>query len=165
MGIDAAAIFDCRLTREEMLDFAVKLELQHAEFGRLFAAGTLQGRTWEIAVDDEDGEIIEISGGGPFGLWREEGGLLCLWNTSRWKFILQHEHGHYREFIASTRLVGKLAAASRVLYLSDYTLASVDTSRPFDEIQQSLGTPADLTIVHDIVDGYPHIFFYEKLGQ
>jgi len=163
MGIDAAAIFDCRFTREEMLDLAVALESQQADFRQLLSGDIAIGRPWKIASDDEDGEVIEISGGGSFGLWREEGGLLCLWNTSRWKFILQHAQGHYREYFASARSVGKLAGAGRALYLSDYALGRIDTLLPFDEILQTLGTPADPALVHAIDEGYQEIFFYEKL--
>jgi len=163
MGIDAAALFDCRCSHEEMVALAVALEAQQAEFRRLFPDDHSVGRSWTLAVDDEDGEVIEISGGGPFGLWREEGGLLCLWNTSRWKFILQHEQGHDEEFFASARLVGRLAGAGRMLCLSDYALDRIDTLRPFDEILQTLGAPADPAVVHGIVEGYQDVFFYEPL--
>lgn len=163
MGIDAAAIFDCRLSREEMLDLAVELESHNAEFSRMFPYEKSQGRPWKIDIDDEDGEVIEISGGWPFGVWRENDGLLCLWNISRWKFILQHDKSHYAEFFASARLVAEIAGAGRMLCLSDYTLARIDTSIPFAEILKALGKPFDRAAVHDIVEGYQAIFFYEQL--
>lgn len=160
MGIDSTAVFDITLSDEKFLELACSISEYDISFQEIFTLETFVKNSWELNDFSEDGDKdLEISSCWPFGLFQTGKQPFSLWNLSRWKRITQKERYHYDEFLNSSRLVGKIIGATRVIYLSDYLYEEICEQTPyltFDNLLQKLQSMNQ-------EEEYWKVFFYEKL--